>query len=107
MAVVLGMYVLLPFFAFSSALILMKDTPHFFHWIFNSNFVNSAIKGSLQSIFGLDRPKLNCQDIYCRYSYPKQFLKDFDAHVSLHISLSILLTYAILSRIIAFALLKY
>lgn len=30
------------------------------------------------SIFGLDRPKLDCKALYCHYKYPKYFLKDHD-----------------------------
>lgn len=102
-----GMF-LMPFFAFSSAVVLMKDTPSYFHWLFEMNFVNNAIKGMLQTIFGMNRSKIRCDKaMYCHYSYPDKLLRDFEGHVSLERVLTVLVAYAIVSRIIAFVFVKY
>lgn len=97
----------MPFFALSSAVVLMKDTPYFFHWMFESNFVNNAIKGLLQVLFGLNRTKMRCDADYCHYGYPDKVLKDFEAQVSFERVLLVLLAYAVFSRLIAFIFIKY
>jgi len=96
-----------PFFMFSSALLLMKDTSSHFHWLFYSNFVDNAIKGSLQAIFGYNRTKMRCEALYCHYSYPNKVLQEWEAFVTVERALIILLAYAICTRIITFLFLKY
>lgn len=102
-----GGILLAPFFAMSSAVISMKDAPVFFHWMFEINFLNNAIKGALQIIFGLGRGKIRCDAIFCPYSYPDKLLRDFEANVSIERVMAVLIAYAIFSRLLAFIFLKY
>lgn len=96
-----------PFFTFSSAAILMKDTSTYFHWLFHANFVDNAIKGSVQAIFGMNRTKIECDALYCHYSYPSKVLQEVEASVSVERSLMVLVAYAVFSRVITFIFIKY
>lgn len=86
----------------------MKDTQSCFHWLFNANFLDNAIKGSLQAIFGDNRTKMPCNDIiYCHYSYPSKLLKEVEAFVSVERALAVLVAYAVVSRVITFLCIKF
>lgn len=85
----------------------MKDTSSLFHWLFYTNFVDNAIKGSIQAIFGLNRGKIECEALYCHYSYPSKILQEVEAYVSVKTALMVLITYAIMSRILTFFFIKY
>lgn len=98
---------LAPFFVFSTATVLMKDTSPFFHGFFEYNFMDNAIKGSFQTIFGFNRTKMECDAIYCHYSYPKKVLDELEVAVSVERALLIISAYAICSRLITFALIKF
>lgn len=97
---------LAPFFTFSSATILMKDTLSCFHWVFELNFVDNAIKGSMQAIFGMNRSKLDCSEMYCHYSYPIKILQEVEASSSFERSLLVLTIYTVLTRILSFILIR-
>lgn len=86
---------------------MMKDTASYFHWLFDINFMDNAIKGSFQSIFGYNRTKMNCDAIYCHYSYPNKVIEELGITVSVERALLIILLYAICSRVITFAFIKF
>lgn len=85
----------------------MKDTSIYFHWLFHANFVDNAIKGSVQAIFGLNRTKIDCDAVYCHYSYPSKVLQEVEANVTVGRALGVLFIYAVCSRIITFVFIKY
>lgn len=106
-AVILGGIILSPFFAFSSAILFMKDTSPVFHFLYYANFLDNAIKGSLVAIFGFDRAKMDCDDIYCHFSYPRKVLSEFEVDVKIERVLAILLAYAIVTRVFTFYFIKF
>ncbi|CRL06232.1 CLUMA_CG018947, isoform A [Clunio marinus] len=107
-SVIFGGMFLAPFFMFSSAVIQMKDAANYFHWLFHANFLDNAIKGTLNAIYGLDRSKIECvDDIYCHYSYPKKVLQEFSIYISIWRVLFVLTLYAIFTRILTFIFIKY
>lgn len=85
----------------------MKDTSNYFHWLFHANFVDNAIKGSIQAIFGMNRTKFECDAVYCHYSYPSKVIQEVEASVSIERALSVLVAYAVCSRIITFIFIKF
>lgn len=85
----------------------MKDTASYFHWLFEYNFMDNAIKASFQSIYGYNRTKMNCGAIYCHYSYPNKVLEELRVSVNIEKALAIISVYAIFSRIITFAFIKF
>jgi hypothetical protein len=102
-----GMF-LAPFFTFSSATVNMKDTQDIFHWFFYGNFLDNAIKGSLQTIFGFNRTKLPCEGaIYCHFNSPQKIMQEFDVYVSITRVMTVLFIYIFLSRIFAYFSIKY
>lgn len=101
-----GCIFLSPFFAFSSATLQMKHTSELFHWLFHANFVENAIKGTLQTIYGFNRTKMECDIIYCHYTYPSRMLDEV-GRADIEQVLAVLIAYAIGSRIVTYLLIKY
>jgi hypothetical protein len=106
--VIFGGFSVAPFFVFSSALLLKGHTQSFFHWMYECNFFDNAIKGSLQSIYG-NRSKIPCEEnvIYCPFSHPMKILEITEAFVSIERVLMVLVAYAVFSRLITFGFVRY
>lgn len=96
-----------PFTVFTSALMVSSHAHHWVQWIFHMNFVENAIQGALQPIFGLNRSKVDCNEaVYCHYRYPEEILKDFGTDISYERALFVLWSFAIVFRLVAYWLLK-
>lgn len=76
--VIFGPFFIMPFTVFSGFFLRYSDAPFFFRWLFNLSFLKHGLVGLMIAIFGMDRSKLDCNELYCHYTYPSQFLKDND-----------------------------
>jgi ATP-binding cassette, subfamily G (WHITE), member 1 len=85
----------------------MKDTSPIFHFLYYGNFLDNAIKGSLQAIFGFNRTKMPCDDVYCHFSYPSKVLSEFEVDVKIERVLALLVAYAIVTRVVTFFFIKF
>lgn len=103
---IFGGFFIAPFFVFSSALLLKTHTQSIFHWLYDYNFLDNAIKGSLQSIYG-NRSKIPCEEMFCPFSYPDKILRETESSVSIARVLTILVIYAVVTRIISFIFVKF
>lgn len=79
LSLVLGGAVMAVHMIFSGFLVLKKDVQPWLNWIFDIIFLNHANNGMLLAVFGYDREKLDCEDIYCHYKDPKVFLQLIEA----------------------------
>jgi hypothetical protein len=134
---ILGNFFICPFLIFSGFFIQMKHAHKAMHWLFRISFLKYALEGSVYSIIGLNREKLECDESeerlnYCRYSYPNQLLRDIgiqdcaaDSSNSSNITQTcdefmyesqkkdlckvfvVLLIFIIAFRVIAFCLMRY
>lgn len=100
---IVGPFVIAPFVVFSGFFLRLADAPIWLHWLFHTSYLKYGVEGASHAIFGYDRPKLQCNDIYCHYQLPIKFMKLIDMHHSDFLSaFSILLVMCIVLRIIAF-----
>lgn len=79
--IMLGNFFICPFLIFSGFFVQMKHIHKAMHWLFHISFLKYALEGSVYSIIGFNREKMECDDfdnelVYCRYSYPNQLLRD-------------------------------
>ena len=104
---ILAGFVISPFFVFSSALLFKSHTQSFFHWLYDCNFLDNAIKGTLQSVYG-NRSKIPCDDdvMYCPFNQPNKILELTEAFISIKKVLAVLLAYAIFFRIVTWIFIK-
>lgn len=56
-------------------LIIPKDTLPALQWIFDVIFLKHAQDGVIMAIFGMDREKLFCDQIYCHFQKPETLLR--------------------------------
>ncbi|KAL7034285.1 hypothetical protein ACKWTF_007922 [Chironomus riparius] len=78
---ILGNFFICPFLIFSGFFVQMKHIHQALHWLFHISFLKYALEGSVYSIIGFNRTKIECDEFdkeisYCRYSYPNQLLRD-------------------------------
>lgn len=78
---ILGNFFICPFLVFSGFFIQMNHAHKLLHWLFHISFLKYALEGSVYSVLGFNRTKLECDESddklnYCRYSYPNQLLRD-------------------------------
>ena len=64
-------------------------------------------KGVLNSILGLNRTRMECDQLYCHYSDPKMFLRDFECEVDLMDVFYLILTYIIVCQVTSFIFISY
>lgn len=75
---IFGPFFISPFLIFSGYFIHLKDAHQAMHWLFHISFLKYALEGAALAIFGYDRPKMDCDEIYCHYVLPKKFMKTVD-----------------------------
>ncbi|CAG9804367.1 unnamed protein product [Chironomus riparius] len=78
---ILGNFFICPFLIFSGFFVQMKHIHQALHWLFHISFLKYALEGSVYSIIGFNRTKIECDEFdkeisFCRYSYPNQLLRD-------------------------------
>ncbi|XP_076247047.1 ATP-binding cassette sub-family G member 1 [Calliopsis andreniformis] len=54
------------------------DTPKLFQWMFHISYFRASFHSLLHTVYGFDRMDLKCDDFYCHYKKPTQFLKEMD-----------------------------
>ena len=64
----------LPFFLFSGFLLKVKLIPASLRWISHLSFLKYYFEGAMSSIYGYDRPKLQCNEAYCHFKDPRTIL---------------------------------
>ncbi|KAL5234981.1 hypothetical protein ACI65C_002391 [Semiaphis heraclei] len=79
---ILTSFLLMPWMMFGGIFIKISDTPEIFRWLFDISFMKHAMEGIVHCVYGLDRPRLYCQKIYCYSSSPSNILKDLDMPVN-------------------------
>lgn len=72
--VFLGPISIIPMVLFSGFFANLNDLPKYLNWLSYVSYVRYGFEGSMIAIYGMDREKLTCNDIYCHYKYPKTFL---------------------------------
>lgn len=67
---------------FSGFFLRFADAHTSLHWLFHISYLKYALEGASNAIFGFDRPKLQCKQVYCHYQIPSKFMKMIDMHRS-------------------------
>lgn len=103
LGVIVGPFVIAPFVVFSGFFLRLADAPMFLKWLFHTSFLKYAVEGASHALFGYNRPKLPCNDMYCHYRFPSKFMKMIDMHHGDYLSAFIvLLIFCVVMRVLAF-----
>ncbi|XP_061386434.1 ATP-binding cassette subfamily G member 4-like, partial [Musca vetustissima] len=108
LAAILGPFFICPFLTFSGFFVQEKHVPETLKWLFKTSFLKYSFEGSVLSIFGYDRPRLQCNAMYCHYSRPQVFLKDVDMQeANYQMAILFLVSIFLALRIIAFYIMSF
>lgn len=99
----------IPMVLFSGFFVNLEDIPYYLRWLPYMSYVKYSFEGSMIAIYGLDRPKLECNIDYCHFKYPRTFLNQmaFKGDMMTYvIDVSVLSGLFIVLRICAYFLLR-
>lgn len=60
---------------FSGFFVNLNDLPYYLRWLPYMSYLKFGFEASMISIYGLNREKLDCNEVYCHFKYPKKFLE--------------------------------
>lgn len=103
-SLILGSFFMCPFVLFSNFFINIKDAHSIFHILFNLSFIKYAFDGTMLSIFGFDREKMNCDAVYCQWRWPQKFLDFLHIHDDFYSIIIKLILFILVFRAIAFTI---
>ncbi|KAH8241503.1 hypothetical protein KR026_009066 [Drosophila bipectinata] len=105
---ILGPFFICPFLQFSGFFLMEKDAPVYMRWMFDISFLKYSLEGSMMAIFGYDRERLECDDMYCHLTRPKFILKYLDMENGSYVMAFVFLfCIFILLRILAFYIMSF
>lgn len=105
--VIFGPLAILPFTIFSGFFVHLNDAHPYLHWLFHMSFLKYGFEGTMTVIYGYDRPKMHCSDVYCHFAVPKQLLLAVGMkHVDYWFCLGVLILLYIALDIVTFVILR-
>lgn len=76
------------------------DTPAMFRWMFHISYFRASFHSLLQTVYGFDRLDLKCDDFYCHYKKPTQFLKEMDIDTNVANNLALIVGIGVLMHLL-------
>ncbi|KAG6445701.1 hypothetical protein O3G_MSEX004064 [Manduca sexta] len=70
----LGPTLSVPMMMFAGFGVTLRDLPSYLYWGSYVSYLRYGLEGFIGAIYGLNRPKLDCEEVYCHYRDPQQFL---------------------------------
>lgn len=103
-----GPFFICPFLIFSGFFIHLNDAHVLMQWLFHISFLKYALEGAALAIFGYDRPKMDCEEVYCQFVLPKKFMKEIDMHNGNYgQATTALIIIFLIFRVLAFYIMRY
>ncbi|XP_023011566.1 ABC transporter expressed in trachea [Leptinotarsa decemlineata] len=107
--VFLGPITTIPMVLFSGFFAKLDDIPYYLKWLPYMSYLRYGFEGSMIAIYGLGRPKLECNAEYCPFKYPKTFLSHMamkDDMRTYLIDIGILISIFVILRICIYFVLR-
>ncbi|XP_068141610.1 ATP-binding cassette sub-family G member 4 isoform X2 [Drosophila tropicalis] len=74
--VFLGPVTTIPTILFSGFFVNFDTIPGYLQWVTYVSYVRYGFEGAMVAIYGMDRAKMECNQMYCHYRVPKKFLEE-------------------------------
>lgn len=107
--VFLGPISTIPMVLFSGFFANLEDIPYYLKWLPYISYVKYSFEGAMVAIYGLNRPKLECNIAYCHFKYPTAFLNQMSFKGDMRtyfIDIGVLCGLFVFLRIIAYFVLR-
>ncbi|KAJ0175722.1 hypothetical protein K1T71_008881 [Dendrolimus kikuchii] len=86
----------------------LSDTPYMFRWLHYISYFRAGFHVAVHSVYGFNRTKLPCANLYCHYITPKTFLKEMDMeYIDVGENMALVLSTTVLMHILTCAALWY
>ncbi|XP_018792137.1 PREDICTED: ATP-binding cassette sub-family G member 1 isoform X1 [Bactrocera latifrons] len=106
--VFLGPVTTIPTILFSGFFVNFDTIPGYLQWVTYVSYVRYGFEGAMVSIYGMDRAKLECHEMYCHFRSPKKFLEEMSMdNAEYWIDAVALLGTFVVLRIIAYFVLRW
>ncbi|XP_075555291.1 ATP-binding cassette subfamily G member 4-like isoform X2 [Dermacentor variabilis] len=111
-AVFLAPAVAIPMLLFSGFVVTLKAMPSYLHWISYVSFVRYAYEGCILSVYGFDRPELECDEqkegaVPCLFTEPSDFVSFLGLNVvSVEVCAGALIVFVVLLNAATYVALK-
>lgn len=93
--------------AFAGFYILKKDSNPFWHNFYELSYLKYSAYASEKSIFGFNRTKMECNDLYCHFRSPQKFLQSIEFEEDYGKCVWMLLANFLMFTIMAYGLIRY
>lgn len=106
--VFLGPVTTIPTILFSGFFVNFDVIPPYLKWLSYVSYVRFGFEGAMISVYGMDREKLECNQIYCHFRSPKKFLEEMSmSNANYWVDAGALFGIFIALRIIAYFVLRW
>uniref|UniRef100_A0A182M9Z6 ABC transporter domain-containing protein n=1 Tax=Anopheles culicifacies TaxID=139723 RepID=A0A182M9Z6_9DIPT len=106
--VFLGPVSTIPIILFSGFFVNFDVIPSYLQWVTYVSYVRYGFEGAMVSVYGMDRNKLACTEIYCHFRSPKKFLEEMSMdNAEYWIDATALFGFFIALRVVAYFVLRW
>lgn len=103
-----GPVLVVPMMMFSGFGVTIQDIPKYLKWGSELSYLRYGLEGYIAAIYGLGRPEMDCDELYCHYKKPSKFLSLVEQSPDHFWSSSVtLLVFLIAIKVIAYFLLSW
>ena len=107
-AVFMGPVSTVPIFLFSGFFMTFAAIPVYFRWIASVLYVSYAFEGTMLSIYGFNRPEMECSEDYCHFRSPAKYLHMYGIRESVYwIDVAVLLSCFVITRFATYFVLQW
>lgn len=106
-ALILAAFMMAAQFLFSGYFVLIKDTSAEWHLIFELFFSKHVMTSMVSIFFGYNRERLECQEMYCHFQKPENFLNFIGVQEELLWPISALIIHFVLVHSLTFIIIRH
>jgi ABC-type multidrug transport system permease subunit len=98
----------IPLVLFSGFFLNLRDVPKWLRWLTDVSYFRYAFEGMVLSVYGYNRPDLECSEVDCYFKSPLKYLQEFEMADGVYAyDILALVIWAVAAYVLIFCALKY